>query len=96
MPQMSKVELYAAIRRDHRAGTTMRELERRYNVAWRTVRKALDSAWPQPRKPLPSRPSALDPYKAVIDGNGTIIETGTDSYRLASTRARAEEPAKAG
>ncbi|PZT71840.1 ATPase [Streptomyces sp. AC1-42W] len=28
--------------------------------------------------------------------NGTIIETGTDSYRLASTRARAEEPANAG
>ncbi|NUK26702.1 ATPase [Streptomyces lunaelactis] len=26
----------------------------------------------------------------------TIIETGTDSYRLASTRARAEETAKAG
>ncbi|MFF7231326.1 MULTISPECIES: hypothetical protein [unclassified Streptomyces] len=30
------------------------------------------------------------------DFNGTIIETGTDSYRLASTRARAEEPAKVG
>ncbi|MGY3340931.1 hypothetical protein ACVW0K_007030 [Streptomyces filamentosus] len=28
--------------------------------------------------------------------NGTIIETGTDSCRLASTRARGEEPAKAG
>jgi hypothetical protein len=28
--------------------------------------------------------------------NGTIIETGTDSYRLASTRAKAGEPAKAG
>lgn len=28
--------------------------------------------------------------------NGTIIETGTDSNRLASTRARAEGPAKAG
>ena len=27
--------------------------------------------------------------------NGTIIETGTDSYRLASTRARVEEPATA-
>ncbi|QDL75106.1 ATPase [Streptomyces malaysiensis subsp. malaysiensis] len=27
--------------------------------------------------------------------NGTIIETGTDSYRLASTRARTEQPAKA-
>lgn len=68
MPQMSKVELYAAIRRDHRAGVAMRELERKYNVGWRTVRKALDSAWPEPRKPLPPRPSALDPYKAVIDG----------------------------
>ncbi len=35
---------------------------------------------------------------AIVDRltfNGTIIETGTDSYRLASTRARAEEPAKA-
>lgn len=36
---------------------------------------------------------------AIVDRltfNGTIIETGTDSYRLASTRARAEEPAKTG
>lgn len=36
---------------------------------------------------------------AIVDRltfNGTIIETGTDSYRLASTRARAEEPAKSG
>ncbi|GGX24100.1 hypothetical protein GCM10010341_51640 [Streptomyces noursei] len=36
---------------------------------------------------------------AIVDRltfNGTIIETGTDSYRLASTRARAAEPAKAG
>lgn len=36
---------------------------------------------------------------AIVDRltfNGTIIETGTDSYRLASTRAKAEEPAKAG
>ncbi|GHE90003.1 hypothetical protein GCM10018785_66220 [Streptomyces longispororuber] len=35
---------------------------------------------------------------AIVDRltfNGTIIETGTDSYRLASTRARAEQPAKA-
>ncbi|MFI0773071.1 IS21 family transposase [Streptomyces sp. NPDC021218] len=75
---MSKVELYAAIRRDHRAGLTMRELERKYNVAWRTVRKALDSAWPEPRKPLPPRPSALDPYKAVIDG---ILRADLDAPR---------------
>ncbi len=35
---------------------------------------------------------------AIVDRltfNGTIIETGTDSYRLASTQARAEEPVKA-
>ncbi|WP_030674658.1 hypothetical protein [Streptomyces cellulosae] len=44
MPQVSKVELYAAIRRDHRAGIQMRELERKYNISWRTVKKAVDSA----------------------------------------------------
>lgn len=36
---------------------------------------------------------------AIVDGltfSGTVIETGTDSYRLASTRARAEGPVKAG
>jgi DNA replication protein DnaC len=36
---------------------------------------------------------------AIVDRltfNGTIIETGADSYRLASTRTRAEELAKAG
>lgn len=36
---------------------------------------------------------------AIVDRltfNGTIIETGTDSYRLVSTRTRAEAPAKVG
>lgn len=35
---------------------------------------------------------------AIVDRltfNGTIIETGTDSHRLASTRARAEQAAAA-
>ncbi|TJZ94845.1 IS21 family transposase [Actinacidiphila oryziradicis] len=67
MPQMPKVELYAAIRRDHRGGMSMRELERKHGVTWRTVRKALDSFWPEPRKKLPPRATTLDPYKAVID-----------------------------
>ncbi|MCX4523324.1 hypothetical protein OG402_38495 [Streptomyces anulatus] len=67
MPQISKVELYAAIRRDHRAGMKMRELERKYNVSWRTAKKAVDSVWPEPRKKFPPRPTALDPYKPVID-----------------------------
>lgn len=52
MLRMSKVELYAAIRRDHRDGMSMRELERKHGVTWRTV-QALDSSWPEPRKKLP-------------------------------------------
>ncbi|GAA2463426.1 hypothetical protein GCM10010405_54930 [Streptomyces macrosporus] len=68
MPQMSKVELYAAVRRDHRGGMKIREIERKYNVSWRTVRKAVDSVWPEPRKKLPPRPTVLDPYKPLIDG----------------------------
>ncbi|PNG89780.1 hypothetical protein SMF913_25245 [Streptomyces malaysiensis] len=39
------------------------------------------------------------PCAAIVDRltfNGTIIETGTDSYRLVSTRARTEQPAEAG
>ena len=78
MPQMSKVELYAAIRRDHRAGMKMRELERKHNVSWRTVKKAVDSVWPEPRKKPPPRPTALDPYKPVID---EILRTDLDAPR---------------
>ncbi|WP_369780716.1 IS21 family transposase [Streptomyces sp. R33] len=75
---MSKVELYAAIRRDHRGGMKIREIERKYNVSWRTVRKAVDSVWPEPRKQLPPRPTALDPYKPVIDG---MLQADLDAPR---------------
>jgi transposase len=78
MPQMSKVELYAAIRRDHRGGMKIREIERKYNVSWRTVRKAVDSVWPEPRKQLPPRPTGLDPYKLVIDG---MLQADLDAPR---------------
>ncbi|MFJ1917190.1 hypothetical protein ACIOGX_35275 [Streptomyces sp. NPDC088147] len=67
-----------AIRRDHRAGMKMRELERKYNVSWRTVKKAVDSVWPEPRKKLPPRPTALDPYKTVID---EMLRTDLDAPR---------------
>ncbi|WP_239477200.1 IS21 family transposase [Streptomyces sp. CS147] len=78
MPQMSKVELYAAIRRDHRGGMSMRELERKHGVTWRTVRKALDSSWPEPRKKLPPRATTLDPYKPAID---EILRADLDAPR---------------
>jgi hypothetical protein len=42
-------------------------LERKHNVGRRTVVKALKSAWPEPRKKPPPRPSKLDPSKPVID-----------------------------
>ncbi|MEL5957317.1 hypothetical protein AADR41_21555 [Streptomyces sp. CLV115] len=61
---MSKVEPYAAIRRGHRGGMSMRELGRKHGVTWRTV---LNSSWPQPRRKLPPRSTTLDPYKPVID-----------------------------
>ncbi|MFD5536375.1 IS21 family transposase [Streptomyces sp. NPDC127079] len=72
----SKVELYAAIRRDHRAGLSMRALERKYGVTWRTIRRALDSHWPEPRKQQAPRASRLDPYKPVIDG---MLEANLDA-----------------
>jgi hypothetical protein len=47
----------------------------------------------RPRPPAGSDPRLCAAIVDRLTFNGTIIETGTDSYRLASTRARAEEPA---
>jgi hypothetical protein len=78
MPPTSKVELYAAIRRDARAGLSGRALERKYNVGRRTVVKALASAWPEPRKKPPPRPSKLDRFKPLID---EILHADLDAPR---------------
>lgn len=68
MAPKSKVELFAAIRRDARLeGMSVRGLARKYGVHRRTVREALASVWPAPRKKLPPRKSRLDPFKPVID-----------------------------
>jgi hypothetical protein len=66
-PGQSKVELYAALRRDSRAGLSDRALERKYGVGWRTVQQALSSAWPRPRRECAPRRSKLDPFKPVVD-----------------------------
>ena len=65
----SRVELFAAIRRDARVEEiSIRELARRHGVHRRTVRQALESAEPPPRKrPVRASPR-LDPFKDIIDG----------------------------
>jgi len=78
MPPASKVELYAAIRRDVRAGMSARAIERKHGVGRRTIVKAMSSAWPGPRKELPPRPSKLDPFKPVID---EILKADLDAPR---------------
>ena len=65
----SRVELFEQIRKDRRAGgASIRELADRHRVHRRTVRQALESAVPPPRKPYPQRPRpAIDGYADVID-----------------------------
>ncbi|WP_220446625.1 hypothetical protein [Nonomuraea deserti] len=64
----SRVDLYAAIRRDAKAGLTKRALQRKHGIGYRTVAAALQSAWPKQPKPPPKRGSRLDAYRDVIDG----------------------------
>jgi transposase len=65
----SRVELFEQIRRDRRvAKLSIRELADKHGVHRRTVRQALASAMPPPRKAYArrSRP-AMDPWVEVID-----------------------------
>jgi hypothetical protein len=55
----SRVELYAAIRRDARSGMSNRALQRKHGVGHRTVAAGLESAWAKERKPPPKRGSRL-------------------------------------
>jgi hypothetical protein len=67
LPPKSKVDLYAAIRRDARAGMSHRALMREYEVGFRTVKAALESVWPEPRKNPQPRGTRLDRFKSLID-----------------------------
>ena len=66
----SRVEVFEVIRRDHRLeGLSIRELATRHGVHRRTVRQALVSAVPPPRKQYrPRSRPAIGPYAAIIDG----------------------------
>lgn len=73
---MSKVDLFAAIRRDSRAGLSVGGLARKCQVSRRTV-------WPAARNPMSPRPSKLDPFKQVIDG---ILRADLDADRKPTIR----------
>lgn len=65
----SRVELFEQIRRDHdREELSIHALARRHRVHRRTVRQALDSPLPPPRKKPEARPApVLGPYHGLID-----------------------------
>jgi transposase len=65
----TRVELFEQIRRDHdREGLSIHGLARRHHVHRRTVRQALASPMPPPRKKPEARPSpVLGPYHGLID-----------------------------
>lgn len=65
--QAGKATLFTVIRQDARErGLSGRALADLYGVHRRTVRQALQSPVPAPRKPLPPRKSRLEPFKEVI------------------------------
>ena len=64
----SRVEIFEAIRRDHRREElSIRQLADRHRVHRRTVRQALVSAVPPPRKKRVFRAPVLDPVRPLID-----------------------------
>ncbi|RCG21143.1 hypothetical protein DQ384_36630 [Sphaerisporangium album] len=66
--RIDKAELYRRIRHDAETeNLSMRALVRRHHVTWRTVKAALTNPEPPARKPLPRRPSAIDPVQRLID-----------------------------
>jgi hypothetical protein len=60
--------LFEAIRRDHRrGGLSVRLLVGRYQVHRRSVRQALASALPPPRKSYPRPSPGIGPWMATVD-----------------------------
>ncbi|MEV6971184.1 hypothetical protein AB0M47_39420 [Hamadaea sp. NPDC051192] len=75
---MSKIEKFAAIRRDLAAAMSGRAIEEKHRVGRRMVSAAMASALPPPRKEMPPRGSKLDPFKPVID---EILRADLDAPR---------------
>lgn len=82
-----RVELFAQIRRDARVqGLSIRELARKHQVGRATVRQALSSAEPPPKKPRARTAPRLGPFKAAIDGMLTADLTARRKQRHTAGR----------
>jgi transposase len=82
----SKVELFAAIRRDSRLdGLSIRALAERHGVHRRTIRQALDNADPVPRKTPVRRSARLESLKTLIDA---MLQVDLDAPRKQRHTAR--------
>lgn len=78
--QADKPALFAAIRRDAREQRlSISALADKHAVHRRTVRQALASPWPAPRKVPEHRRSRLDPFKPAIEEMLQQEPAGTDS-----------------
>ena len=82
----SRVELFERIRRDHqREALSIRELARRHRVRRGTVRQALTSPVPPPRKTPVRQAPKLDPAKPFIDA---MLRSDLDAPRKQRHTAR--------
>ena len=80
------MELFAVIRRDHRVdGLSIRALADKHAVHRRTVRQALASAIPPPRKTPQRVAPRLEPFRSVIDG---MLRSDLDAPRKQRHTAR--------
>lgn len=83
----SRVELFAAIRRDARVEElSIRELARRHGVHRRTVRQALAAAEPPARKKATRSSPRLAPFKDAIDAMLRADLTAPRKQRHTATR----------
>src|SRR5262245_9731141 len=94
MAKRLRVELFEQIRRARRLQpeVPIRELARRFGTHRRTVREALGSAVPPPRKPVVRPSPVLDRWKATIDAWLEHATVGESTVRRYIAEARRRQP----